>query len=131
MELQVFHESKLVGLASSYIITACKGKIDPSNRFQNIKGGRHMQARRGSVVSKQEFIQDGLYAREEYEGLLVSSDEKEGCYNLGVQLAEDQVLFVDQATDHDIHQKLETWVPQIQSIQRQYNVKDNSGNYVK
>ncbi|MEQ8201528.1 MAG: hypothetical protein ABRQ24_08940 [Syntrophomonadaceae bacterium] len=90
-----------------------------------------MLARRGSVVSKQEFIQDGLYAKEEYEGLLVSSDEKEGCYNLGVQLAEDQVLFVDQATDHDIQQKLETWVPQIQALQRQYNVKHNSGNYVK
>ncbi len=90
-----------------------------------------MQARRGSVVSKQEFIQDGLYAKEEYEGLLVSSDEKQGCYNLGVQLAEDQVLFVDQATDQNIHQKMETWVPQIQAIQRQYNVKNSSGNYVK
>jgi len=90
-----------------------------------------MQAKRGSVVSKKEFIQDGLYAKEEYEGLLVSSDEKEGCYNLGVQLAEDKVLFVDQATDRDIHQKLETWVPQIQSIQRQHNVKNNSGNYAQ
>ncbi len=90
-----------------------------------------MQAKRGSVISKKEFIQDGLYAKEEYEGLLVSSDEKEGCYNLGVQLAEDRVLFVDQATDRDIHQKLQTWVPQIQSIQRQHNVKNNSGNYAQ
>lgn len=90
-----------------------------------------MRARRGSVISKQEFIQDGLYAKEEYEGLLVSSDEKDGCYNLGIQLAEDEVLFVDQATEHNIHQKLETWVPQIQAIQRQYDVRGNPGNYVK
>lgn len=90
-----------------------------------------MRAKRGSVVSKNEFLQDGLYAKEEYEGLIVSSDEQDGCYNLGVQLSEDQVLFVDQATDRDIHKKLEMWVPQIQTIQRQHNVKNNSANYAE
>lgn len=90
-----------------------------------------MRAKRGSVVSKNEFIQEGSYAKEEYEGLIVSADEKEGCYNLGVQLAEDRVLFVDQATDQDIHKKLEMWVPQIQAIQRQHNVKNNSANYAE
>lgn len=90
-----------------------------------------MQAKRGSVVSKQEFIKDGLYVKEEYEGLLVSSDLQQSCYNLGVQLAEDKVLFVDQATESNIHQKLETWVPQIQTIQRQHHVKNNSGNYAQ
>jgi hypothetical protein len=88
-----------------------------------------MQGKKGSVVSKNEFIKDGLYAKEEYEGLIVSSDMQKRCYNLGVQLAEDKILFVDQATDSNIHQKLETWVPQIQTIQRQHNVKNNSGNY--
>ncbi len=90
-----------------------------------------MQAKRGSIVSKQDFIKDGLYAKEEYEGLLVSSDQQQGCYNLGVQLAEDQVLVVDQATDSNINEKLKTWVPQIQTLQRQHNVKNNSGNYVQ
>jgi len=90
-----------------------------------------MRAKRGSIVSKQDFIQDGLYAKEEYEGLLVSSDEQQNCYNLGVQLAEDSVLFVDQATDSNINEKLETWVPQIQTLQRQHNVTNNSGNYTK
>jgi hypothetical protein len=95
------------------------------------KGGHKMRAKRGSIVSKQDFIQDGLYAKEEYEGLLVSSDEQQNCYNLGVQLAEDSVLFVDQATDSNINEKLETWVPQIQTLQRQHNVTNNSGNYTK
>jgi len=90
-----------------------------------------MQAKRGSIVSKQEFIRDGLYSKEEYEGLLVSSDERQGCYNLGVQLAEDKVLFVDQATEGNIHEKLESWVPQIQTLQRQHNVKNDSENYAK
>ena len=88
-----------------------------------------MQAKRGSVVNKKDFIQDGLYAKEEYEGLLVSSDEKQGCYNLGIQLAEDRVLFIDQATDSNINEKLENWVPQNQTLQRQHNVKNDSGNY--
>lgn len=90
-----------------------------------------MQAKRGSIVSKKEFTKDGLYTKEEYEGLLVSSDQQQGCYNLGVQLAEDRVLFVDQATDSNINDKLKTWGPQIQSLQRQHNVKNNSGNYVQ
>ncbi|PKM75976.1 MAG: hypothetical protein CVU90_14820 [Firmicutes bacterium HGW-Firmicutes-15] len=90
-----------------------------------------MQDKRGSIVSKKDFIKDGLYAKEEYEGLLVSSDMQQGCYNLGVQLAEDQVLFVDQATESNINEKLQTWVPQIQTLQRQHNVKNNSGNYAR
>lgn len=90
-----------------------------------------MRAKRGTVVSKQDFIKDGLYAKEEYEGLLVSSDQQQGCYNLGVQLAEDRVLVVDQATDSNINEKLKTWVPQIQTLQRQHSVKNNSGNYAQ
>jgi hypothetical protein len=88
-----------------------------------------MQDKKGSIVNKKDFIKNGIFNKEEYEGLIVSSDLQQGCYKLGVQLAEDRVLFVDQATDSDIHQKLETWVPQIQNIQRQHNVKNNSGNY--
>lgn len=88
-----------------------------------------MQVKRGTIVNKKAFIQGGLYANEEYEGLLVSSDLNEGCYNLGIQISEDQVLFVDQATDSNINEKLETWASQIQTLQRQHNVKSNSGNY--
>ncbi len=88
-----------------------------------------MQVKRGTIVNKKAFIQGGLYAKEEYEGLLVSSDLNEGCYNLGIQISEDQVLFVDQATDSNINEKLETWASQIQTLQRQHNVKSNSGNY--
>lgn len=48
---------------------------------------------------------------------------------MGIQLAEDRVLFIDQATDSNINEKLENWVPQIQTLQRQHNVKNDSGNY--
>lgn len=90
-----------------------------------------MQHKRGSIVSKSDFLKNGLYSKEEYEGLIVSADVQEGCYNLGIQLAEDQVLIVDQASDSNIHERLETWVPSIQTLQRQHNVKNNSGNYAK
>jgi hypothetical protein len=90
-----------------------------------------MQAKRGSIVSKQDFLQNGTYAKEEYEGLLVSSDKQEGCYNLGIQLAEDKILLVDQAIDSDIEEKVQTWAAQIQTIQRQHKVKNNSGNYAE
>ncbi|MDD4803017.1 MAG: hypothetical protein PHF24_08785 [Syntrophomonas sp.] len=90
-----------------------------------------MHKKHGKIISKQDFVKDGLYSKEEYEGLIVSSDERQGRYNLGVQLSENQVLVVDQATDSNIHEKLETWVPQIQTIQRQHNVRNDSGNYAR
>jgi len=90
-----------------------------------------MQAKRGSIMNKQDFIKDGLYAKEEYEGLLVSSDVQQGCYNLGIQLSEDKVLVVDQAGENDVSQRIQTWVPQIQQIQRQHNVKNNSANHAR
>jgi len=88
-------------------------------------------SQRGKIISKQEFLSNGQWSKEEYEGLIVSADPQANCYNLGVQLAEDKVLVVDQATESNIHQKLETWVPQIQTIQRQHNVQNNSGNYAR
>ncbi len=90
-----------------------------------------MQDKRGSIVSKSDFLKNGLYSKEEYEGLIVSADVQQGCYNLGIQLAEDKVLIVDQASDTNIHERLETWVPAIQTLQRQHNVKNNSGNYAR
>ena len=90
-----------------------------------------MPNKRGTIMNKKDFIKDGLYAKEEYEGLIVSSDLQQGCYNLGVQLSEDQVLVVDQASDTNVSERIQTWVPQIQQIQRQHNVKNNSANYAR
>jgi hypothetical protein len=76
-------------LCGDYIKIILQGKIDPrkqENKKVLPKGGYEMRAKRGSIVSKQDFLKDGLYAKEEYEGLLVSSDQQQGCYNLGVQL---------------------------------------------
>jgi len=90
-----------------------------------------MQAKRGTIMNKKDFIKDGLYAKEEYEGLLVSSDLQQGCYQLGVQLSEDKVLVVDQASEDNVNERIQSWVPQIQQIQRQHNVKNNSANYTR
>lgn len=90
-----------------------------------------MQSQKGKIMSKEQFLKNGYYAKEEYEGLIVGSDIEQGSYNIGVQLAEDQILVVDTARDHNIHQKLEEWVPQIQEIQRQHNVANDLENYTK
>ncbi|HWP97672.1 MAG TPA: hypothetical protein VN426_12570 [Syntrophomonadaceae bacterium] len=76
----------------------------------------------GTVVSKQSFLKGGGYAKEEYEGLLVSADVENGVYNIGVQLQEDRVLVVDQAKDSEVHHKLHEWVPRIQEVQNLYDV---------
>lgn len=90
-----------------------------------------MESQRGKVMSKDQFLKNGSYAKEEYEGLIVGSDVQQGLYNIGVQLAEDKVMVVDKASDNNIHEKLEEWVPQIQEIQRKHNVSNDSENYAK
>jgi len=90
-----------------------------------------MPDKKGTFMSKKDFIKEGLYAKEQYEGLLVSSDIQQGCYNIGVQIAEDQVLVVDQAKESNVRERIQTWIPQVQTIQRQHNVKNDSGNYAK
>ena len=91
----------------------------------------HKHNKTGQVMSKQEFLRHGAWAKEEYEGLLVSSDGQQGCYNIGVQLAEDRVLVVDQAHEDDVHERYHSWVPKVQEIQRTHRVHNNSGNYAQ
>ncbi len=83
----------------------------------------------GKIMSKQQFLQGGLYAKEQYEGLLVSSDSQQGGYNIGVQLDENTVLVVDHSKESHIRERIQNWVPQIADIQRRHNTKNNSGNY--
>lgn len=85
--------------------------------------------RKGRVVSKTEFLRDGLYDKEQYEGLLVSTDADSGLYNIGVQLSENQVLVVDQAQAGNIRERIQGWAPQVQDIQRQHGVHNDSENY--
>ncbi|MGE5391751.1 MAG: hypothetical protein ACM3PE_11885 [Deltaproteobacteria bacterium] len=86
---------------------------------------------KGKIVSKTEFLRDGLWSKEQYEGLLVSADRSTGLYNIGVQLSENQVLVVDQTKADSIRERIQGWAPQIYDIQRQHGVDIDQGNYTK
>ncbi|MGI5912321.1 MAG: hypothetical protein ACOX6E_07075 [Syntrophomonadaceae bacterium] len=88
-----------------------------------------MDIRKGDIISKKQFLEQGIYAKEEYEGLIVCSDEKHKQFNLGIQLDEERILVVDHAREGEVEQKLSNWVPQIQEIQRRYGVTNDSQNY--
>lgn len=77
---------------------------------------------RGKVVSKTEFLRDGLWSKEQYEGLLVSADRSSGLYNIGVQLSDNEVLVVDQTKSDSIRERIQGWAPQVYEIQRNHGV---------
>lgn len=90
-----------------------------------------MKDKKGKVMSKDVFLQDGLYAKEEYEGLIVSTDMEQGCYNIGVEIGSDKVLVVDQVKDSEVHERVHSWVPHIQEIQRKYGSDNDLQNYTR
>jgi hypothetical protein len=75
---------------------------------------------KGQVVSKEEFLRNSQYAKEEWEGLLVSADTTKKHYNIGVQLDENRILLVDQVPDHEVHHRIHQLVPEITQLQRQH-----------
>lgn len=89
-----------------------------------------MSDQKGQIMSKQEFLSKGDYSKEHYEGLLISSDLAQGCYNIGVQLGEDQVMIIDQSNDSHVRERIQTWAPQIQQIQREHRVQNDPENYI-
>ena len=90
-----------------------------------------MELRKGDIVNKKSFLEKGLFAREEYEGLLVSSDTAQRCYNLGVQLDEDRIFIVDQVQEGNVEEKVRSWSGKIQEIQRAYGSGNDLQNYIK
>lgn len=88
-----------------------------------------MRDTKGQILSRDEFISRGQYAKEQYEGLLVSSDEAQGCYNIGVELGNNRILVVDQARETNIRERIQVWAPQVQSIQKEYHAKNELHNY--
>ncbi|MDQ7092378.1 hypothetical protein REC12_02065 [Desulfosporosinus sp. PR] len=84
----------------------------------------------GKIMSKEAFLNNSAYSKEPYEGILVSSDLEKQQYQIGVQLSEGQVLLVDQVTDHEVKERLLTWIPRVNEIQRQYGVKNDLENYL-
>lgn len=89
-----------------------------------------MSVQKGQIISKQEFLKNGQYAKEEYEGLLVGSDVEHGRYNIGVQLDENKVVVVDSSSEQQIKDKVLWWSSQIVDIQHRYNASPDSQNYI-
>lgn len=74
----------------------------------------------GSVMSREAFLKNSGYAKEEYEGLIVSADVAKGVYNIGIELDDGSILLVDQASDKQVHDKVHQWIPKIVEVQRMY-----------
>lgn len=89
-----------------------------------------MTIQKGQIINKKEFLKNGQYAKEEYEGLLVGSDVEQGRYNIGVQLDENQVVVVDFSNESQIKDKVLWWSSQIVGIQQRYNAGSDSQNYI-
>ncbi|SHG83716.1 hypothetical protein SAMN02745221_01084 [Thermosyntropha lipolytica DSM 11003] len=79
-----------------------------------------MDYRQGKIVSKEEFLQNSSYVKEEYEGLLVGADVASGIYNIGLEIGENKVLLLAQADEGSVHQKYHELVPRIAEIQDMY-----------
>lgn len=89
-----------------------------------------MTMEKGQIINKKEFLKNGQYAKEQYEGLLVGSDVEQGRYNIGVQLDENQVLVVDSSNEQQIRDKVLWWSSQIVDVQRRYRAGSDSQNYI-
>ena len=70
-----------------------------------------MQEYKGKIMSKSEFLKNGEFGKEEYEGLLVASDTQKGIYNIGVELGEDKILLIEQADDSNVHERYHALIP--------------------
>ncbi|HCF71269.1 MAG TPA: hypothetical protein DER33_06795 [Syntrophomonas sp.] len=79
-----------------------------------------MQVNKGMVMNRESFLQNGLWSKEEYEGLIVSGDTARGGYNIAVEIGDDMVLVVDQVKDNEVKEKVQAWSSEIVNIQRQY-----------
>lgn len=90
-----------------------------------------MELRKGDIVNKKSFLEKGLFAKEEYEGLLVSADTTQQCYNLGIQLDEDRILVVDQVKEGNVEEKVRSWSGKIPEIQKAYGAGNDLQNYIR
>lgn len=79
-----------------------------------------MQVSKGMVMSRENFLESGLWSKEEYEGLLVSGSTDRDRYNIGIEIDDDLILVVDQVADKEVRQKVRSWSAEIANVQRQY-----------
>lgn len=85
----------------------------------------------GEIMSKESFLNNTPYAKEPYEGIIVSADTKTNQYKIAIQLSENRVLLVDRVNDEEIQERLIQWIPQVNEIQMQYGVNNDLENYSK
>ncbi|MDO4539472.1 MAG: hypothetical protein Q4B48_00015 [Syntrophomonadaceae bacterium] len=78
------------------------------------------EKRKGTVISREEFINSGAIVKEHYEGLLVASDRAKSAYDIGIQINDEQVMLVDSASPQDIRHRILNWAPLVAQYQRQY-----------
>lgn len=83
----------------------------------------------GEIMSKEAFLANTPYAKEPYEGILVSADINNNQYKIGIQLSEDEVLLVDTVKDQQVQEYLRQWVPLVNEIQTRYGVNNDLENY--
>ncbi|KGK88403.1 hypothetical protein DP73_12985 [Desulfosporosinus sp. HMP52] len=83
----------------------------------------------GKIMSKDAFLNNTPYAKEPYEGIMVSLDTENNQYKIAVQLSENQVLLVDKVKDTEVQERLIQWIPRVNEIQLQYGVDNDLENY--
>jgi hypothetical protein len=74
---------------------------------------------KGRIINKESWVNNSAYVKEQYEGLLVCSDEQ-GLYNIGIQINDRDVLIVDQCKDTNVRERIQNWAAQMQDIQKKY-----------
>ncbi|NLK51191.1 MAG: hypothetical protein GX295_01915 [Syntrophomonadaceae bacterium] len=77
-----------------------------------------------SVVSKKDFLGQGDWSREYYEGLLVVNHRDQG-YDLGVELPGEQILKVDTASAEEVKDRVQYWGARLEDIRQEYGFRDN------
>ncbi len=79
-----------------------------------------MSDKKGRIINKESLVNNSSFVKEQYEGLLVCSDEQ-GFYNIGIQLNDNDVLIVDQAKETNVRERIQNWAAQVQDIQSKYS----------
>ncbi|NLT21043.1 MAG: hypothetical protein GXY16_08605 [Syntrophomonadaceae bacterium] len=76
--------------------------------------------KKGTIMNKADFLKKGDYAKEEYEGLIVCADNSTGKYNLGVEIDDENIVIIDQATPEQVNQRVQELSAKVPEIQKQY-----------
>jgi hypothetical protein len=87
-----------------------------------------MEQNLGPVMDKKDFLSDGVFDKEPYEGLLISA-RSDGKLDIGIQLTQDKVLKVDEAYGEEVREKIAKWTPHIPTIQKQWGENPDLQNY--